>query len=123
MHFPCVLIFAALAVSCAAGKGPPSSPSEAVNTPLVDQGRKVFHDAGCALCHRREGRGSDQGPDLDRLAEWADPTYVRESILAPRAAIVPGYEKTSMPENYGQILTEAQIDALQYYLSNRLSVP
>ncbi|MEW6775063.1 MAG: cytochrome c [Bdellovibrionota bacterium] len=90
---------------------------------MIDQGRKIFQDAGCASCHRREGRGSDQGPDLDRLAKRADPTYVRESILAPRAVVVPGYEELAMPENYGKILTEAQIDALQYYLSNRLPAP
>lgn len=87
---------------------------------LVELGRVTFRSAGCITCHRREGLGGTDGPDLDALAGVADPTYVRESILEPDAVVVPGYEDIEMPTNYAEMLTEAELDALQYYLSNRL---
>lgn len=94
--------------------------STADDAALIELGRETFRSAGCVACHRREGTGGTDGPDLDALAGTSDPTYVRESILEPKARIVPGYEGIEMPGNYGEMLSEPQIDALQYYLSNRL---
>ncbi|MCW5830571.1 MAG: cytochrome c [Deltaproteobacteria bacterium] len=88
---------------------------------LAELGRRTFREKGCMECHIREGEGGKSGPNLDKLAGVADPTYVRESILDPDAIITPGYEAGLMPPGYGAMLTEAEIDALQYYLSNRFS--
>jgi len=88
---------------------------------LIELGRKTFSEKGCIECHTREGAGGKSAPNLDRIARTADPTYVRESILAPDRRIVPGFEAGLMPQNYGSVLTEAEIDALQYYLSNEVA--
>lgn len=98
-----------------------TTPSGATDKALMDLGRRTFKSAGCIECHRREGQGKSLAPDLDLLAGRVDPTYVRESILEPRAVIVPGYPDVQMPEDYGTYLTEEELDALQYYLSNHPS--
>ena len=87
---------------------------------LIELGRKTFTEKGCIECHVREGAGGKSAPNLDLTATTADPTHVRESILLPDRRIAPGFEAGLMPQNYGSLLTEAEIDALQYYLSNEV---
>ncbi|MCB0220861.1 MAG: c-type cytochrome [Chrysiogenetes bacterium] len=119
------LLLVLLLTGCAmphseAGETGSSQESVAGDAALIELGRVTFRSAGCVACHRREGLGGTDGPDLDALAGTSDPTYVRESILEPKARILPGYEGIEMPGNYGEMLSEPEIDALQYYLSNRL---
>ncbi|MEL7233121.1 MAG: c-type cytochrome, partial [Chloroflexota bacterium] len=60
----------------------------------------------------------------ERLAESGDPdvvTYVRNSILMPQAYIVPAdaggpYPANLMPPNYGEVLTDEELDAVVAYL-------
>ena len=42
--------------------------------------------------------------------------YLRTSITHPNDFIVPGYPENLMPQNYGEILTEAEVDDLIAYL-------
>lgn len=114
---PVLLLIAGCAASPQANGTAAGSATDAA---LIKLGRSTFTNAGCVACHRREGQGGIEGPDLDALAGTSDPTYVRESILEPKAQIVPGYDGIEMPTNYGEILSEPEIDALQYYLSNRV---
>ncbi len=97
--------------------GVPPDPNDLA---LIELGRKAFREMGCIECHTREGIGGKSAPNLDVTAKTADPTYVRESILAPDRRIAPGFEAGLMPQDYGKRLTEAEIDALQYYLSNEV---
>lgn len=43
-------------------------------------------------------------------------TYLRTSILHPNDYVVPGYPESLMPQNYAEILTEAEINDLIAYL-------
>ena len=43
--------------------------------------------------------------------------YVRDSIVAPKALVVRGYPAEGMPANYGQRLSEPEIDTLVQYLA------
>jgi hypothetical protein len=43
--------------------------------------------------------------------------YLRESIVKPNAYVVPGFTAGIMLQNYGQSLTETQIDDLVAYLA------
>jgi putative membrane-bound dehydrogenase-like protein len=59
-----------------------------------DAGRRVFESpklAGCAKCHRVEGRGADIGPDLSLIGR-TERKWIVESILQPSAVVAPHYQ-------------------------------
>ena len=90
---------------------------------LASTGEKLFHQFGCSNCHRFDGQGRcpvlrDLYGRTVRIAGGdtvvADETYIRESILYPRAKIVEGFQPV-MPTFDGQ-LTEEQVVALISYI-------
>jgi mono/diheme cytochrome c family protein len=113
-------------------EGQPEAPSEDV----LALGAEVFATQGCGACHTLEGVSQGMvGPSLtdlpavapDRAAATgvADAAaYVRRSIVAPNDYIVdecptgpcpPG----TMPANFGQVLSNEELDALVQYLLAR----
>jgi nitric oxide reductase subunit C len=116
--------------------GAPSAVS-ASNDPVA-VGQALFRQSppGCFACHSIVPGVNLVGPSLAGLASRAatrvtaadyhgkatDPaTYIRESILAPSAYLVPGATFSSkgqsmMPPNFGETLQPAQVDALVAYL-------
>lgn len=92
---------------------------------LASTGEKLFHQFGCSNCHHFDGhgpcpdlRGLYQRPVLinDGRTVIADETYIRESILKPKAKIVAGFADF-MPTFDGQ-LTEDQLIALISYVKS-----
>ena len=89
------------------------------------QGAGLFASQGCGGCHAFAPAGTDAqvGPALDNLAEAAtkageDPAaYVKESIVEANKVVAAGYQAGVMPQNYGQTLSQEQIDALVKYLT------
>lgn len=101
--------------------------------PLADEstpegrGQVVFASttAGCTACHTISGISTGNiGPVLDGLADRAGTTveglsaeeYIRQSILDPSAHVVAGYADGIMPQNFGEKLTEEQINDLVAFL-------
>jgi nitric oxide reductase subunit C len=105
----------------------------------VAQGEALFHATppGCAACHSMAAGVTMAGPPLANMGARAEQAvgsadytgaattaeeYIRESILEPSAYIVPGQPffstngMSTMPHNYGETLSAAQIDALVAYL-------
>ena len=90
------------------------------------QGRKLFQERGCASCHQTEPGGQQgRGPTLyglfgkqQEVAGGAkvtvDESYIRESILNPRAQVAAGFDDI-MPTFQGQ-LNEEQILQLVAYI-------
>ena len=89
-------------------------------------GRRLFETIGCAPCHSAESGA--RGPALDHLfggtvkladgrSVAADETYLRESILDPRAKLVAGYEPI-MPANYRDLLSEEGILQVVAYIKS-----
>ena len=90
---------------------------------------RLLYALHCMSCHTLDG-GKRIGPSFASL--WASPrvvtrngklqevvadeAYVRESILAPQAAIVQGYEKANQMVDITQTLDERQIDSLVQFL-------
>jgi mono/diheme cytochrome c family protein len=76
----------------------------------------------CASCHLANGTGL--GPVLNGIAATSGqrvqglsaPEYLRQSIVEPNAYIVEGYSPGVMFQDYGNALSEEQIDALTTYL-------
>jgi cytochrome c oxidase subunit 2 len=87
--------------------------------PAAD-GKALFTSSGCAACHTLADAGATgtTGPDLGKVLVGKDPTFIKTSIVNPNAEIAPGYQGGIMPQNFGQTLTPAQIDAIVKYLSD-----
>ncbi len=111
-----ITLVMALSVSCSdsdhKGRSQPVNPS-----PLWVQGKSVF-ELNCKACHSisEDGEGM-AGPSLYRFRSNMDGTEARQSIIEPKRDIVPGYPDI-MPDDFGATLTEEQMDALIFYLTN-----
>jgi cytochrome c oxidase subunit II len=92
---------------------------------MASGGQALFDRLGCNGCHKSEGGG--RGPSLEgqlgkkiQMADGrvvvADESYVRESILNPRAKIVAGYQPV-MPTFQGQVSEEQILQLLAYIKS------
>jgi cytochrome c oxidase subunit II len=81
-------------------------------------GEAVFEEQGCGSCHALADAGTESeiGPDLDRVLRGRDEDFVRESIVEPNAEIAEGYQPGVMPQDFGEKLSDAELDALVTYL-------
>ncbi len=81
--------------------------------------------SGCYTCHYVEAsRGNFTGPNLAGVGSRAATTvsgqsaaeYLHNSIVKPNDYVVEGFVAGLMPQNYGEVLTEEQINDLVAYL-------
>jgi cytochrome c oxidase subunit 2 len=85
-------------------------------------GEQLFTEAAepaaCGSCHTLEAAGTNgtTGPNLDEALQDLDEDQIREAISNPEASIAEGFSGGLMP-NYGESLSEEQVDALVQYLS------
>ena len=98
----------------------------------AEEGRKLYQRYGCSACHTAEDTSvSRLGPTFKGLygstrsflkgvvTVTADEVYLRESILAPAAKIVSGYERTGMGmPSFAGVLTDAQIESVILYIKS-----
>ena len=84
-------------------------------------GSAVFVDTGCGSCHSLAELGSQAqgtiGPNLDEALVGKDEEFIQTSIEDPSAYVAKGFPDGTMPQDYKQQLTPAQITALVTYLS------
>lgn len=92
---------------------------------MTARGEALFQQYGCVTCHQMDGKG--RGPSLmgvynstvrlnNGQAVKADDSYIRESILNPRAKIVEKYSSI-MPTFQGQISEEGLLNIIAYIKS------
>jgi cytochrome c oxidase subunit 2 len=89
-------------------------------------GAAAFQKGGCASCHTFAPANATGkvGPPLDNLAadarkygRGASPEdYVRDSIVDPNKVLVAGFSAGVMPDNFGDTLSDQEIDALVKFL-------
>ncbi|MFN8413079.1 MAG: cytochrome b N-terminal domain-containing protein [Anaerolineales bacterium] len=93
-------------------------------------GEKLYYDTsadtntGCRICHSLEKDERIIGPSFYGVATRAETRipgmsaeeYIRQSILEPNAYVVPGFPEGQMLQNFGQTLTDEQIDDLVAFL-------
>jgi mono/diheme cytochrome c family protein len=79
----------------------------------------LLQQHACLACHVLAGEGGPIGPALDGLGDRRTLEEIRRAILNPLADTVPGYEAVAgtMPTDYGEKLTAAQLEALVRYLA------
>jgi mono/diheme cytochrome c family protein len=85
-------------------------------------GRELFTTGAqppCATCHTFGPAGSDAttGPNLDEALQGADPASVREQIVDPNSEITEGFQEGVMPDDYGETLSEDQLNDLVAFLT------
>ena len=69
------------------------------------RGREIFYQqTKCNNCHTADAPGGNVGPSLVGIASRAQPEYLLESIVAPSAQIVKGYETMTVQTDDGQII-------------------
>jgi cytochrome c oxidase subunit 2 len=84
-------------------------------------GKTLFTSAAkpsaCSSCHTLADAGSTAtvGPDLDKVVPQLTDAEIKSSIATPDAKITEGFQPGIMPD-FGQTLSDAQIDALVKYL-------
>lgn len=85
-------------------------------------GDKLFHQAvigtqaGCGTCHSVTPDEVIVGPSLAGIATRGDEAYIRESILDPEAKLVDGFPSGTMPQVWGDELSDEQLDQIVAYL-------
>jgi plastocyanin len=82
-------------------------------------GAQVFADSGCGTCHTLAAAGSTgkTGPNLDEFLAPDDTTPdVEEMIVKPNTEVAEGYSGNVMPANYGERLSETEVEQLALYL-------
>jgi cytochrome c oxidase subunit II len=108
-----------------AGKGKPATTAAGAADPLAT-GRALFTQAGCNACHALADAGAagQVGPKLDGLGTYAANAvpgqsaeeYIHASIVKPNDHVVEGYPANVMPQDYGQRISEADLNTLVAYL-------
>ena len=129
-----------LAASAGAGAAPPGArPVTGADNPIA-LGEAVLRTAvpACLACHSTAPGANMAGPTLAGLAARTEQLltsgqykgqakdlagYIRESVVAPSAHIVPGAMYSAdgvsfMPTTYAKDLTPAQVDQLAAYMSS-----
>lgn len=101
----------------AAGAAAPAGTAVTATT----DARVLITEKGCVGCHQFEGAGAPIGPPFDRIGRGRSAEYLRRAILMPNADTARGFEKYAgtMPTNFGQTLSAAQLEALVQFLVAR----
>jgi cytochrome c oxidase subunit 2 len=81
------------------------------------QGKTLFTQQ-CGTCHALADAGTtaEVGPDLDKVLAGKNADFIRKSIVDPNAEIAPGFQPNVMPGNFGELLSQQQLDSLVEYL-------
>jgi mono/diheme cytochrome c family protein len=83
-------------------------------------GRAVFESQGCGSCHTfaPAGAAGRVGPNLDEVLADKDAAFIHESIVDPNAEVASGYSAGIMPQNYGDQLSQRQLEDLVAFLQS-----
>ncbi len=86
-------------------------------------GAQVFANNGCGGCHTlaAAGSGGVTGPDLDEVLPGQSFANVHEDIVDPNKEIAKGYPANVMPANFGETLSEKELEDLVKYLIENTS--
>ena len=104
-----------------------STQTETTGTTTAEQpagnaqaGRAVFVSQGCGSCHTFAPAGATGtvGPNLGEVLAGKDAAFIDESIVDPNAEIASGFSAGIMPQNYGQELSQQQLDDLVAFLQS-----
>jgi cytochrome c oxidase subunit 2 len=95
-----------------------TQPTTTVATGGAENGKQIFMAQGCGGCHALSAAGTNgtTGPDLDQALGGQDEASIRESIVDPDAQIAEGFEAGLMPKDYGDKLSNQELNDLVAFL-------
>ena len=74
-------------------------------------GQKLYAGkGGCAACHTIGGRGGAIGPDLSEIGASRSLAYLRESLIAPEAAVPDGFLQVQLVTRNGSRITGVRLN-------------
>lgn len=97
--------------------------TETETTTASVDGAAVFEDQGCGGCHTLAAAGSNAttGPVLDSSLKGDSEESIATQIVEPNDEIAQGFPPNVMPQNYGEVLSPEELDALVKYLAESAS--
>jgi cytochrome c oxidase subunit 2 len=89
-------------------------------------GQQIAQQFGCLACHTTDGSvvvgpswlgiaGTEEALE-DGSTVTVDANYLIDSIINPNAQIVAGYPASVMPQNFGEILSEEQLEQIAAFI-------
>lgn len=118
------VVMAGLLAGCG-GSGDSPDQAAAAGEELFKQST-LEGSAGCIGCHSLEPDTVIVGPSLAGFAEEAEEEgeelgmtaeeFIRQSIVDPNALVMEDFNEGVMPGNYGEVLTQEQLDNLVAFL-------
>lgn len=127
-----MLLLSLALAACGGGDEPEAGGGETSSVGDAANGERLFNESiigaasapGCITCHSLEPGVVIVGPshsDIGTRAETAVPgmsaeDYLRQSIVEPNAHITEGYTEGVMYQNFGEELTNSQINDLVAFL-------
>jgi mono/diheme cytochrome c family protein len=111
------------AITACGGGGEETDDAAAAGEKLFAQ-TVIGAQAGCITCHSLDAGVVIVGPSMAGIASRAGSTvagqsaddYLHDSILHPDAYLVEGFPAGTMPQVWGDELTDEQVDQLVAYL-------
>jgi cytochrome c2 len=92
------------------------APGEAARKPFGTP-QEAMVEFGCIVCHKIEKGEADLGPDLTHIGRARDKATIRRSILDPNAEISKGFQRDTMPDDYGTQMYAKELEMLVDYLA------
>lgn len=89
----------------------------------IARGKQAYNDYECYNCHKLGGKGGvkRRGPALDNIGSLISAEMFKKKLLDPMAFSTEGFEKEYkkgvMPDNYPELMSEKEMDALVNYLT------
>jgi len=83
----------------------------------AERGANLYQGLGCVACHIINGEGGAVGPELTNVYEKGE-DYIKESILMPNAVLSEGYQGNIMPQNFGDQLSDDDLNDIVAYFQS-----
>lgn len=114
--FPVMLIIFTVALAaCGGGGDAGGGDAAAVGKELYAQ-TVIGAQAGCITCHSLDADTVVVGPSMAGVGARLSDAELRESILDPNAVLAEGFPADTMPNVWGDELSDEQVDQLVAYL-------
>ena len=116
LYILAVLLLTSIVLAACGGGG------DSGGDPAVDAGKALFAEsvigaqAGCSTCHSLKPDDVVVGPSMAGIGSRGDAAFIRESILNPNAVLSEGFPADTMPNVWGDELSDEQVDQLVAYL-------
>lgn len=114
--FPVMLLFFTAALAACGGGGDAGGNDAAAAGEELFAQTVIGAQAGCITCHSLDADTVVVGPSMAGVGARLSDAELRESILDPNAVLAEGFPADTMPNVWGDELSDEQVDQLVAYL-------